>query len=119
MSGEGTGDTRLAAVVSDVQIPLDNLAYTVEAYLLAHGARLDTDTRFLLAGIRDCADRVAGSVRRLAGENARREIPKKPSGQMGGQGAPQAGTQTVSHARQAAASQYAWPQGQERTKETA
>ncbi len=68
MSGDRKVDKRLATVVSDVQIPLDNLAYTIEEYLLANGARLDTETRFLLAGIRDCADRVAGSVRRLAGD---------------------------------------------------
>ena len=66
MSGEGTVDRRLAKVVSDVQMPLDNLSYTIEAYLLANGSRLDTETRFLLAGIRDCADRVAGSVRELS-----------------------------------------------------
>ena len=56
----------LAEVVSDVQIPLDNLAYTVEAYLMANGTRLDIETRLLLAGIRDCAGRVAGSVREIA-----------------------------------------------------
>jgi hypothetical protein len=59
-------DIRLAEVVSDVQIPLDNLAYTVEAYLMANGARLDVETRLLLAGVRDCAGRVAGSVREMA-----------------------------------------------------
>jgi hypothetical protein len=61
-----TVDTRLAEVVSDVQIPLDNLAYTVEAYLMANGSRLDIETRLLLAGVRDCAGRVAGSVRQMA-----------------------------------------------------
>jgi hypothetical protein len=71
-----TVDVRLAEVVSDVQIPLDNLAYTVEAYLLANGPRLDTETRLLLAGIRDCAGRVAGSVREMACE--RRSRPKAP-----------------------------------------
>lgn len=70
MSGEATVDTPLSDVVSDVQIPLDNLAWTIEAYLMAHGQRLDTDTRFLLAGVRDCADRVAGSVRRIARQGA-------------------------------------------------
>lgn len=70
MSGERSAETRLAEVVSDIQIPLDNLAYTVEAYLLANGARLDTETRLLLAGIRDCADQVADSVRRVARESA-------------------------------------------------
>ena len=70
MSGEGKADIRLAEVVADVQIPLDNLAYTIQAYLLANGTRLDTETRFLLAGIRDCADQVAGSVRRISRHTA-------------------------------------------------
>jgi hypothetical protein len=65
-----TMDPRLAEVVSDVQIPLDNLAYTVEAYLMANGSRLDVETRLLLAGVRDCAGRVAGSVREMAGQRA-------------------------------------------------
>ena len=65
-----TVDARLAEVVSDVQIPLDNLAYTVEAYLLANGTRLDTETRLLLAGVRDCAGRVAGSVREMTCQGA-------------------------------------------------
>jgi hypothetical protein len=63
-------DARLAEVVSDVQIPLDNLAYTVEAYLMANGARLDVETRLLLAGVRDCAGRVAGSIREMASQQA-------------------------------------------------
>jgi hypothetical protein len=67
-------DTRLAEVVSDVQLPLDNLAYTVEAYLMANGARLDTETRYQLAGVRDCAGRVAGCVR----EMAERRPPRGP-----------------------------------------
>lgn len=66
-----TVDARLAEVVSDVQLPLDNLAYTVEAYLMANGCRLDTETRLLLAGVRDCAGRVAGSVRQMAHERPR------------------------------------------------
>lgn len=77
MSGEGRVNAQLAEVVTDVQIPLDNLAYTVEAYLLAHGTRLDTDTRFLLAGIRDCADRVAGSVRRMSYQGAAARIARR------------------------------------------
>lgn len=81
MSGERTVDSRLTEVVSDVQMPLDNLSYTIEEYLLANGARLDTETRFLLAGIRDCADRVAGSVRRLVIE-APGEAPKEPPGRV-------------------------------------
>lgn len=79
MSGERTVDSRLTEVVSDVQMPLDNLSYTIEAYLLANGARLDTETRFLLAGIRDCAERVAGSVRRLAVEAPGKVTPQTPA----------------------------------------
>lgn len=70
VSGKGTGDGRLAEVVSDVQIPLDNLAWTIEAYLMENGTRLDTETRFLLAGIRDCADLVAGRIRFMARQEA-------------------------------------------------
>lgn len=66
MSGQGSVDGQLSKVVSEVQMPLDNIAYTIEAYLLANGARLDIETRLLLAGVRDCADRVADSVRRIA-----------------------------------------------------
>jgi hypothetical protein len=66
VSADGTVDGRLADVMSDIQMPLENLAYTIEAYLLANGAWLDSETRFLLAGVRDCADRVAGSARRVA-----------------------------------------------------
>ena len=65
---EKTEGARLAEVVSDVQLPLDNLAYTVEAYLMANGQRLDFETRLLLATVRDCAGRVAGSVRQMAGQ---------------------------------------------------
>ena len=79
MSGNGTVDKRLGQVVADIQIPLDNLAWTVEAYLMANGTRLDTETRLLLAGIRDCADRVAGSVRRVARQGARKEPPVPPA----------------------------------------
>ncbi len=75
MSAKSTVDARLAEVVSDVQLPLDNLAFTVEAYLMANGTRLDTETRYLLAGIRDCAGRVAGCVRQMAHQNP---VPPRP-----------------------------------------
>ncbi|MEM6664484.1 MAG: hypothetical protein AAF666_20160 [Pseudomonadota bacterium] len=58
-------EPRVGEVLDDVSIPLANLEYTIEQYLLAHGARLDTETRFLLAGVRDCVGQVAGSTRRL------------------------------------------------------
>lgn len=67
VSRDRTPDGRLGEVLSNIQMPLENLAWTIEEYLLANGPRLDSETRFLLAGARDCADRVAGSVRKAAG----------------------------------------------------
>ena len=52
---DGNMDRRL----DDVEIPLKNIEFTIQEYLMAHGARLDTETRILLAGIRDCVGRVA------------------------------------------------------------
>ena len=62
-------DYRMSEVLAGVQIPLENVEYTIEQYLLAHGTRLDTETRFLLAGVRDCVGRVAGSTRRMIGRD--------------------------------------------------
>ena len=56
----------LGEVMSAVQLPLENAEYALDQYLLAHGQRLDTETRMLLAGVRDCIGRVAVSARRLA-----------------------------------------------------
>lgn len=69
MSADGTAAHRLDEVMADIQMPLQNLAFTLDAYLLANGTRLDVETRFLLAGARDCANRVAGSVRQVALED--------------------------------------------------
>ena len=69
----GPGGVRLGAapdllgeVVDTVQIPLENVEYVIAQYLLAHGPRLDAETRILLAGVRDCVARVAARTRRLA-----------------------------------------------------
>ncbi len=56
--------------ISEVQLPLENVEFALEQYLLSHGQRLDTETRVLLAGVRDCVGRVVVSARRLS----RREI---------------------------------------------
>lgn len=53
-------------MLDDVEIPLKNIEYTIQQYLLMNGARLDTETRILLACIRDGVGRVAGSSRALA-----------------------------------------------------
>ncbi|MEM7422119.1 MAG: hypothetical protein AAF334_00270 [Pseudomonadota bacterium] len=60
----------LFSVMSGVQMPLENVEYTIEQYLLANGNRLDTETRCLLAGVRDCVGRVAGSTRRMVRDAA-------------------------------------------------
>lgn len=49
--------------LGEIEIPLKNIEYTIQEYLMAHGTRLDTDTRVLLAGVRDCVGRVAASAR--------------------------------------------------------
>ena len=79
MSADGTVDRRLADVMSDIQMPLENLAYTIDAYLLANGTWLDSETRFLLARARDCADRAAESARRVARQSAPK--PSRTQGQ--------------------------------------
>lgn len=47
--------------LDDVELPLKNIEFTIQQYLMAHGARLDTETRLLLAGVRDCVGRIAVS----------------------------------------------------------
>ena len=46
-----------------IEIPLKNIEFTIQQYLMANGTRLDTDTRVLLAGVRDCVGRVAAVSR--------------------------------------------------------
>ncbi|HSF95290.1 MAG TPA: hypothetical protein VLA52_09715 [Thermohalobaculum sp.] len=57
---------RIGEVICAMQLPLENVEYALERYLLENGQRLDTETRILLAGIRDCIGRVAVSARRLS-----------------------------------------------------
>lgn len=52
-----------AVVIEGVRLPLENIEFTIEQYLLNHGARLDTETRCLLAGVRDGVRRVASKAR--------------------------------------------------------
>lgn len=61
------GEERIDDMTASVQLPLENIEYTIEQYLLAHGARLDPDTRLLLARIRDSVARIAVSCRRIEG----------------------------------------------------
>lgn len=55
----------VAAVLADVRLPLENVEFTIEQYLLDNGTRLDTETRCLLAGVRDCVRRVVGTARNI------------------------------------------------------
>ena len=61
---------RIGEVMSGVQLPLENVEFALEQYLLAHGQRLDTETRILLAGVRDCVGRVVVSARRLSRDDS-------------------------------------------------
>ena len=56
---------RVREVVAGIRLPLENVEFTIEQFLLANGCRLDLETRMLLAGVRDCVGRVAVSTRRL------------------------------------------------------
>lgn len=57
---------RIGEMMSAVQLPLENVEFALEQYLLANGQRLDSETRALLAGVRDCVGRVVVSARRIS-----------------------------------------------------
>lgn len=63
---DGIGEVGIGELMSAVELPLENVEFALEQYLLAHGQRLDGETRALLAGVRDCVGRVVVSTRRLS-----------------------------------------------------
>ena len=63
----------MASAIVGVQLPLENVEYTIERYLLDHGQRLDTETRILLANVRDCIGNVAGSTREILRDRVREQ----------------------------------------------
>ena len=67
---------RISEVLGQVQLPLSNAEFALEQFLLANGQRLDTETRVLLAGVRDCIGRVASTARHLShkGESSGRAV---------------------------------------------
>ncbi|MEL7467225.1 MAG: hypothetical protein AAFN27_02145 [Pseudomonadota bacterium] len=65
-------DDPVATAIAGVQLPLENVEYTIEQYLLMNGQRLDTETRVLLANVRDCVGSVAGSTREIVRNGADR-----------------------------------------------
>ena len=74
---QGPGCDRIGEVMSGVQLPLENVEFALEQYLLSHGQRLDVETRILLAGVRDCVGRVVVSARRLSHD--KESTPKRAS----------------------------------------
>ena len=60
----------MISMITGVHLPLENVAYTIEQYLLTNGNRLDVETRFLLAGVRDSVGRAAGSARQIFHDKA-------------------------------------------------
>lgn len=57
---------RIGELLASVQLPLENIEFVIEQYLLVNAAWLDPETRSLLAGVRDGVGRVAASSRTLA-----------------------------------------------------
>lgn len=56
---------QVSEVLEDVRIPLLNIEHALEQYLHHHRTRLDPETRFLLAGVRECIGRVAISTNEI------------------------------------------------------
>jgi hypothetical protein len=65
-SRHNPGGDQIGEVIGAVQLPLENVEFALEQYLLDNGQRLDTETRVLLASIRDCVGRIAVSARHLS-----------------------------------------------------
>lgn len=70
-----TGQDSLEQLMANIQMPLENIEFTIEQYLLDNGARLDPETRFLLANVRDSVGRIAVSTRRVSTAETRAPAP--------------------------------------------
>lgn len=55
-----------ADILSDVRVPLENIAFALEDYMSRRGRELDGDTRTLLSGLRSAVGQVARSARRIS-----------------------------------------------------
>ncbi|MEM1345889.1 MAG: hypothetical protein AAGI34_15095 [Pseudomonadota bacterium] len=69
---------RIEALTDEIRLPLENIEFTLEQYLLENGCRLDLETRLLLARLRDSLGAVAQSSRRMV-EAERQRTPKAGS----------------------------------------
>lgn len=58
------------ALERKIRLPLENIAFVLEQYVLDNGSWLDPQTRWLLAGVRDSVREVAAKSRRLSDERA-------------------------------------------------
>lgn len=64
-------------IAQKLHLPLKNIEYTLQEYLLSNGVRMDVETRFLLARVRDC---VAQMARETAGGTAPQALaPRRAS----------------------------------------
>ena len=63
---ETIGTAALAEVLADVHLPLANAEFAIDQHLLERGVWLDTETRLLLARLRDVLSDVAASTRTIA-----------------------------------------------------
>lgn len=54
-------------ILAAVALPLENMAFAIAAHLESHGSRLDVETRFLLAGLRDGIGELASASRAASG----------------------------------------------------
>lgn len=63
-------EEQLSELLCDVRIPIENLAFALDQYILQRGRQLDAETRALLAGVRNSLDQVARSARRITDKSA-------------------------------------------------
>ncbi|MEM0943206.1 MAG: hypothetical protein AAGI70_04585 [Pseudomonadota bacterium] len=56
-------DEQLLDLVKDMRLPLENMEFTIQQYLLENGPRLDLETRVLLARLRDSLANIAEKTR--------------------------------------------------------
>lgn len=59
-------DDPIRKVLSGVQIPLENLEFTLDEFLKAKGSEIDSETRLMLTGIRDSVGYIAWQTREIA-----------------------------------------------------
>lgn len=59
-------DQAVADILSDVHLPLENIAFALEDYMCRRGRELDGDTRTLLSGLRSAVGQVAKSARKIS-----------------------------------------------------